>query len=343
MDNLIGNLVGKEIELEQRPLGRTGRTIPAIALGCVTFGREINEEDSYRVMDYAIEKGLNFFDTAEGYGGGQSKAIRLETMGVDDQREVTTEMSSSENIVGRWMQKRGIRDEIILMTKFNTGGSAENVHRALADSLDRLKTDHVDIYKLHRPYPDVPDDETIGALVEEMDADRVDVIGCSQHSTEQLRHALDTSASRGWPRYEIVQPGYSLGDREAEKELLPLCVEEEISVTPFSPLGAGFFTGKYTPDRADIPQGTRYDIMPAHADIYFSDRNFNIVEKLRTKAAEMGLPMERLAMAWTMSHPAITAVLTGARKPSHIDNAINAFNMGLDPGLRAEISSWGDD
>ena len=93
--------------MEQRPLGRTGRTIPAIALGCVTFGREIGEDDSYRVMDYAMEKGLTFFDTAEAYGGGNSQRTRLETMGVDDQREVTTEMSSSENIVGRWMEKRG--------------------------------------------------------------------------------------------------------------------------------------------------------------------------------------------------------------------------------------------
>ena len=139
--------------MEHRPLGRTGRTIPAVALGCVTFGREISEDDSYRVMDYAMEKGLTFFDTAEAYGGGQSKRTRLETMGVDDQREVTTEMSSSENIVGRWMEKRGVRDDVILMTKFSTGGSAENVHRVLAESLERLRTDHVDIYKLHRPYP----------------------------------------------------------------------------------------------------------------------------------------------------------------------------------------------
>ncbi len=328
--------------LEQRPLGRTGRTIPAIALGCVTFGREISEDDSYRVMDYALDKGLNLFDTAEAYGGGNSQRTRLETMGVSDQREVTTEMSSSENIVGRWMQKRGTRNDIILMTKFSTGGSAENVHRALDDSLDRLRTDRVDIYKLHRPYPDVPDDETLGALAEEIDAGRVEVIGCSQHSAAQLRHALDTSAFRGWPRYEMTQPGYNLGLRADEKDLLPMCIEEEIAVTPFSPMGAGFFTGKYTPNHADIPKGTRFDIMPAHADLYFNDRNFRTVERLRNKAAEMGIPMTRLAMAWSMTHPAITAALVGARKPAHIDNAIAAFEMGLDPELRAEMSSWGD-
>ncbi len=96
-------------------------------------------------------------------------------------------------------------------------------------------------------------------------------------------------------------------------------------------------------DRRDIPKGTRFDIIPAHADIYFNDRNFRTVERLRAKAAEMGVPMVRLAMAWSMTHPAITAVLVGAREPGHIDNALAAFSMGLDPELRAEMSSWGDE
>ena len=327
--------------IEQRPLGRTGRTIPALALGCVTFGREIDEEDSYRVMDYAMEKGLHFFDTAEGYGGGNSRAIRLAD-GIDDKREKTGEMHSSEMVVGRWLRKTGVRDEITLMTKFNTGGTAENVHRALRDSLERLGTDHVDIYKLHRPFTDAPMDETLGALAEEVSAGRAQVIGCSQHSGDQLRQALEISKTRGWPRFEIAQPGYNLGMRNDEKDLLPLCVEEGLAVTPFSPLGAGFFTGKYTPNRADVPKGTRFHIMPPHIGIYFNDRNFRILDKLRSKSAELGIPMTRLAMAWTMSHPAITTILVGAREPAHIDNALEAYKMGMDPDLRAEMSSWGD-
>jgi len=328
--------------LEQRSLGRTGRSIPSIALGCVTFGREIDEDTSYHIMDYAMEQGITLFDTAEAYGGGQSQITRSTSLGINDQREVTTEMSSSENIVGRWMEKRNIRKKVTLITKFNTGGSADNVHRSLQLSLDRLRTDHVEIYKLHKPFPDVPDDETLSALSEEVSAGRVETIGCSQHSADQLRHALETSKKMNLPRYEIVQPGYNLGDRECEKELLTLCTEENISVTPFSPMGAGFFTGKYTPSRNDIPKGTRFDIMPAHADIYFNDRNFIIVNKLKAKADEMGIPIQRLAMAWTMSHPAITSVLVGARETAHIDNAIEAFNMDLHSELRDEISSWGN-
>ena len=126
--------------MEQRPLGRTGQSIPAIALGCVTFGREIDEDTSYRIMDYAMEQGITLFDTAEAYGGGQSQITRSTSLGINDQREVTTEMSSSENIVGRWMEKRNIRKKVTLITKFNTGGSADNVHRALQLSLDRLRT-----------------------------------------------------------------------------------------------------------------------------------------------------------------------------------------------------------
>jgi aryl-alcohol dehydrogenase-like predicted oxidoreductase len=329
-------------KLEQKPLGRTGKMIPVIALGCVTFGREIDEDDSYRVMDYAVEKGLTMFDTAEAYGGGQSRLTRKQTLDIDDRREKTGEMHSSERIVGRWMRKRGSRDDITLITKFYTGGGAENVHRALEASLDRLGTDHVEIYKLHRPFPDVPVDETLGALAEEVEAGRAGVIGCSQHSAAQLREALDVSAARGYPRYEIVQPGYNLATHDDDQDLLPLCIKEELSVTPFSPMAAGFLTGKYTPDRADIPEGTRFHIMPAHADIYFNDRNFRIVDRLREKAVELGIPMARLAMAWTMTHPAITAVLVGAREPAHIDNALAAYEMGLDPALRAEMSTWGD-
>ena len=121
-------------------------------------------------------------------------------------------------------------------------------------------------------------------------------------------------------------------------DLLPLCREEEIAVTPYSPLGAGFLSGKYTPDRSQFPKGSRFDILPDHADIYFSDENFRTVDRLRAKSAELGIPMVRLAMAWVLSHPDVTSVLIGARTPEHIDNAMAAYEMGLHPELRAELA-----
>ena len=327
--------------VEQRPLGRTGRTISAIGLGTVTFGREIDEETSYRLMDYAVEKGVTFFDTAEGYGGGQSQAQRRQALGVEDQREVTTEMSSSEKIIGRWLRKRGGRDKVTLCTKVSTGNSADNIHRAVAGSCERLGIDHVDIYKLHSPDPRTRIAETLDALTVEVNAGHIDVIGCANYSASQLQEALDASAAHGYARFEIAQPPYNMVLRDDEQDLFPLCTRAGVALTPHSPLGNGFLTGKFTPDRTTIPKGTRMDIAPGHIELYFDERGFRIHNRLRDKAAELGLPMVRLAMAWAMSHPDVTAVLIGARETRHIDNALEAYEMGLDPDLRAEMSAYG--
>ena len=327
--------------MDQRPLvGRTGRSISAMGLGTATLGREIDEETSWRILDYAVEKGITFVDTAEAYGGGNSQAGRIVSYGIDDQREVTQEMHSSENIIGRWMKARGCRNEITLCTKINSGSTTENIPRALAASLERLQTDSTDVYKLHSPDPDTPIDETLSALNEEVLAGRIGAIGCSNFSGAQLREALELSRSRGYARFEITQPPYNLAQMEAEEDLFPLCEEEQIAVSPYSPLGAGFLAGKYTSADAELPQGTRFHIVPAHSDIYFKDENFRMLERLRQKADEMGLPMVRLAMAFVMSSPYVTCTLVGARKYDHIDNALASYEMELDPDLRAEMASW---
>jgi len=326
--------------VNQKPLGRSGNTISAIGLGCVTFGREIDEESSRKVMDYALDKGITFFDTAEGYGGGQSRQGRKDGMGVEDEREVTNEVSSSERIVGDWMRDRGCRDAINLCTKVGTGASAENIAKKLAASLERLQTDHVDIYKIHSPDTSVPIAETLDALTREVKSGRVKVIGGSNYSAEQLKEALDTSESKGYERFNIMQPPYNLAAPEVETDLLPLCSEQQVAVTPYSPLAAGFLAGKYTSDRSQMPHGTRFHIVPGHADIYFSDRNFRVVEKLTAKSAELGVSMVKLAMAWAMTNPDVTSVIAGARTTNHIDNAIEAYEEGLDTDLRAEMSAW---
>ena len=326
--------------LDQRPLGRTGRSISAIGLGCVTFGREIDEESSLHILDYALEKGITFLDTAEAYGGGQSRAYRKNTLGVDDTREVTGELSSSERIMGRWMRERGTRKAVTICSKVSTGGKPENIARALGASLERLGVDYVDVYKMHSPDPKTPIDETLDALNREVKAGRVRAIGGSNYSAAQLQESLDCSAKRGYARFEIIQPPYSLALPEAQDDQFPICHREQIAVTPYSPLGAGFLSGKYTPDKTRLGTGTRFDIVPAHADIYFSERNFRIVEQLRAKAAALGVPMVQLGLAWAMSHPDVTAALVGARTEAHINNALAAFEMRLDPKLRAEMSAW---
>ena len=324
--------------MDQRPLGRTGLTISAIGLGCVNFGREIDEVASYQVMDYAVEQGLTFFDTAESYGGGQSRLGRRQSLGVDDRREVSGEMSSSERIIGDWMRMRGCRDQITLCTKTRPPCDAENIPRALTASLQRLGTDYVNIYKVHTPDPDTPISETLAALTAEAETGRVRVIGCSNYTAAQLREALDVSAAKGYRRYEITQPVYNLLMPQAEEELFSLCQKEQIAVTPYSPLASGFLTGKYASDRSQIRAGSRFHINPTMADRYFSSGSFRVVERLRQKSSALGVPMAQLSLAWAMTHPAVTTVLIGPRTTRHIDDAVAAYEMLMDEALRSELS-----
>jgi aryl-alcohol dehydrogenase-like predicted oxidoreductase len=340
--------------LDAKPLGRSGKQISAIGLGCVTFGREIDENQSYGILDYALEKGITFLDTAEAYGGGQAREGRKLSYGIKDVRETTGEMSSSERIIGRWMRARNNRDEVTICTKVTIGGgSPENIKRALRGSLERLQTDHIDVHKMHSWADDVPIGETLGGLSVGVTAGQVGIIGCSNYSAKQIQASIDASEAGGLPRMEITQPPYNVARpptwhghtsrEELEDEILPLCGRERIAVTPYSPLGAGFLTGKYVNDKSRLPDRTRFHVSPGHADVYFTERNFLIVENLRAKSKELGIPMAKLAMAFAMTHPNVTAVLIGARETRHIDNAIEAYTMGLDPTLRQEMSDWGLD
>ena len=326
--------------MENLPVGTSGVTISPIGLGGGNWGREVDEETSWRVMDYAVERGVTFFDTGDLYGGGQSFETRKRVYGTDDQRETTLEMFSSEKIIGRWMAARGCRDEITLCTKVGSGGSAENIAATLKQSLDHFQTDRVDIYKLHRHYDDVPVDETLGALAEQVSAGRTRAIGASNHTATQVEEALAASDRHGLARFEVLQLPYSLAAPDIEDDLLPLAGREGAAVTAYSPLAAGFLTGKYDRDPAKWPQGSRYHIMPGHADQYFSDRNFRILDLLKEKEAELGIPSIQLAMAWAFTHPDVTAVLIGARNAEHIDNAIAAVERGMDSELRQEMASW---
>lgn len=326
--------------MEQRKVGRTDLTISTIGLGCVTLGREIDEDTSYQVLDYAVEKGISWFDTAEVYGGGDARAYRKNVLGINEEREASGEVGSSEKVLGRWLRARSCRDQVSICTKVSSGNSPENIERALQTSPERLQTDFIDIYKLHGPDEEVPIEESLAMLHQQVQKGVVRAIGCSNFSGAQIREALEASAAGGFARFEITQPPYNLALPDAQEDVFPLCRQKEIAATPYSPLGAGFLAGKYTPDRTRFPRGSRFDVIPGHADEYFSERNFRVVEKLRHQAETVGQPMVRLAMAWVMAHPNVTSVLVGARKVEHIDNALEAMDMGLDPALREEMSLW---
>jgi len=326
--------------VEKRRLGKTSIEISRIGLGCATFGREIDEATAFRIMDYAIEKGINFFDTAEIYGGGQSREYRRKYLGVDDVREVSNEYHSSERIIGRWLKARGSRKEIVLESKVQTNFTRAHVAEALDASLERLQTDVIDSYLFHSFDHSNPLEEGLEAMTLAVKSGKICVAGCSNFTVEQLTSALDLSARHGWIRMEITQPHYNLVTREAERDLLPLCRKQQVTTVGYSPLGAGFLSGKYTPDRNAFPKGTRFDVVPAFADLYFTDEKFQVVNQLKRFSEEVGVPMVRLAMGWVLRNTDLTLPLIGARTTAHIDNALLAREMDFPGEWMAEMSSW---
>ena len=326
--------------MQTRELGKSGLRCGRIGLGCATFGREIGEEQAFQIMDYAVEQGITLFDTAEAYGGGQARAYRKNQFGVADEREVSGEMHSSEKIIGRWLRSRGARDRVVLLTKVTTDFRPEHVRAALAASLERLQTDVIDLYLYHQFDAKTPLAEAADAAAEGVSLGLVRAAGCSNYPAEQLAAALQESRARGLARFEVIQSNYNLAVRDIESAVLPLTRREAVGVVSYSPLGAGFLTGKYTSDRGAFPKGTRFDVIPGHADVYFGERNFRVVENLRALADRTGIPAVRLAMAWVFQNEGIDVVLVGARTISHLDNAMVALETALDLGWVTEMNSW---
>ncbi|MCX6623988.1 MAG: aldo/keto reductase [Acidobacteria bacterium] len=323
-----------------RPLGRSGIHVSRLGLGCTTFGREIDEAACFAIMDRAFELGMRLFDTAEAYGGGQSREYRRQSLGVDDQREVSAEMHSSEKIIGRWLRSRGVRDHIVLVTKKSCDFERAAVWESLSRSLERLQTDRVDVYLYHSFDASTPPEEAAAAMDEVLQSGLARAGGCSNYDAPQLRQALDVSRANGLRRFEVIQNNYNLAVPGIAGDLLPLCRREELGVLAYSPLGAGFLTGKYTPDRTNLPAGSRFHVIPGHVDVYFSDRNFRVVDRLHEFAARVNVPAQRLAMAWVLQHPDVTNMLVGSRTTEQLENAMAALAFHLPSDWLDEMNAW---
>ena len=300
--------------MEYRALGRSDLRVSAIGLGCVTFGREIDEPTAYSVLDRALERGITLFDTAEAYSAGRS-----------------------EEILGRWIASRGVRAQIVLATKVTLPLDRARVIASAEASLRRLQVDTIDLFQLHSWDPKTPLEETLGALDTIVQQGKARYIGCSNFAAWQVCKALWRQEIRGWARLESVQPVYNLAMRDLERELLPLCADQELGVITYSPLGAGFLTGKYR-QGGPVPSGTRFEIVPGHQDIYFNEASFQAMERLRISAVGIGLPMAQVALAWVLGRPGVTSVLIGARSPAQVDQAFAAQKLGLADDVRAALS-----
>jgi aryl-alcohol dehydrogenase-like predicted oxidoreductase len=296
--------------MEYRQLGDTDLQVSSIGMGCVTFGREINRDMSFQVLDRAMERGMTLFDTAEAYAQG-----------------------ASETVLGEWIVDRGIRDRIVVATKVSGALTKDRIISSAEESLRRLQIDVIDLFQLHIWEDETPLDDTMHGLHTLVESGKVRYVGCSNWAAWQLAKSLLLCQALGLQRMRSVQPPYNLVEREIELDLLPLCRDQQIGVISYSPLAAGFLTGKYKRGQ-QVPKGTRFDVIPEHQPLYFTDHGYAALHRLERAAKQSGRPMVQLALAWTLNQPNITSVLIGARNTDQVDQAFEAAQSNLDIPLR---------
>lgn len=292
--------------MQYRICGQSALSVSALGLGCVTFGREIDRETSLSIMDHAFENGITLFDTAEAYAQG-----------------------TSETLVGEWIRSRQVRDRVVLATKVTGTLTRQRVLASAEASLQRLQTDCIDLFQTHIWDSKTPLQETLEALTDLVRQGKVRHIGCSNYSASQLQHAVQLADQMQLARMATVQPPYNLVQRDIENDLLPLCAEHDLGVITYSPLAAGFLTGKYRPGQA-VPTGTRFDVIPGHQPIYFTEHGYQVLERMDLVARQTGVSHVQQALSWVLSRPGITSVLIGARTPDHVDQALRVFQTVTD-------------
>jgi aryl-alcohol dehydrogenase-like predicted oxidoreductase len=294
-------------------------TASAVGLGCNNFGMRIDADRSREVVHAALDAGIDFFDTADVYGG-----------------------TRSEEFLGRALAGR--RDEAVVATKFGSslgegrgGAGAAWVAQACEDSLRRLDTDRIDLYQLHLPDPDVPIEETLGALDELVRAGKVREIGNSNFTAAQIDEAAEVSAAKGWARFVTAQNHYSLLDRRSQAEVVPACERHGLVVLPYFPLASGLLTGKYRRGEA-APEGSRLSLMPAaRVDRVLNERNFDLVERLTAWARTRGHSILDLAFAWLAAQPAMGPIIAGATSPDQVRANVAAAGSVLSDDELDEI------
>jgi 1-deoxyxylulose-5-phosphate synthase len=313
-------------------LGRTGLQVSRICLGTMTFGLQCDEPTAVAILDRAAAGGVTFLDAADVYPVGGS----LDTVG------------RTEEILGRWLAGR--RHHFVLATKcagvmgarpWERGLSRKHILDAIDASLRRLRTDYVDLYQLHSPDRETPIDETLRALDDVVRAGKARYVGCSNYLAYQVARAIGRSEAQGLVRFDSVQPRYNLLFRQIERELLPLCREEGLGVIPYNPLAGGFLTGKHRRDGGPTP-GTRFTLGSAagrYQDRYWHEREFDTVEALRPLAAEAGISLTRMAVAWVLAHPAVTAPIIGASRPEQLDDVLPAVEKDLGADIKARLDT----
>ena len=304
--------------MEKRKIGNSGLEVAPLAFGGNVFGWTVDESTSFKLLDAFVDAGFNLIDTAdlysrwvEGHSGGES-----------------------ETIIGKWLKRSGNRTKVVIASKVGKemgpnrkGLSKTYILQAVEDSLKRLQTDYIDLYQSHDDDPDTPFEETLDAYDQLIRQGKVRAIGASNFSAQRLEEALAVSEQSGCPRYECLQPLYNLYDRvDYEKELEPLCREKGLGVISFFSLGSGFLTGKYRSED-DLSKRARGDIVKK----YLNERGFRILDALDRVAQQYQMTPAKVALAWLISNPSITAPIASATNLEQLNELIQATTIELDP------------
>jgi aryl-alcohol dehydrogenase (NADP+) len=300
-------------------LGSTGLKVSRICLGTMTYGTSawrpwvLDEADSRPFYKRAIERGINFFDTADMYSRGVS-----------------------EEVTGRALKEYATRDQVVIATKVffpvgdgpnDRGLSRRHVMDAIDASLKRLGVDYVDLYQIHRFDPDTPIEETLAALHDIVKAGKARYIGASSMPAWQFAKMLYVADAHGWTRFVTMQNHYNLIYREEEREMLPLCRDEGIGVIPWSPLARGFLAGNRQKD--DAAATTRAKSDDYAQKLYYTEADFTVAARVSEVAARRGVKPTQVALAWLLSRPGLTAPIVGASKLAQLDELVDAVSFTL--------------
>lgn len=306
--------------MEYRNLGRTGVKVSQLCFGTMSFGTTADEAESATMFNRCRDLGINFFDCANVYGKGRSEEILGDLMnGQRDDLVITTKVASP---MGDDLNRRG--------------ASRRHMQIEVEASLKRLRTDRIDVYFIHQFDRDTPIEETVRALDDLVEAGKILYPAVSNWAAWQVAKALGVSAYEGLARIEVLQPMYNLVKRQAEVEILPLAQAEDIGVIPYSPLGGGLLTGKYStthkPESGRLIENRNYTARYGEAVYY------EIAERFTNYARGQGYEPATLAVAWVMSHPGVTAPIIGARNLEQLEASLAALDVNMTPEWRAEIS-----
>jgi len=307
--------------MDYKILGRTGVKVSRLCFGTMSFGNEADEATSAALFKRCRDLGINFFDCANSYTNGRAEEILGKLMAAErDELVITSKVCSP---MGKGVNDRGL--------------SRRHIFLQVEASLRRLQTDRLDVLFVHHFDQDTPMDETLRALDDLVQQGKVLYPGVSNWSAWQIAKAHGISARNSLARFECIQPMYNLTKRQAEVEILPFALSEQVGVIPYSPMGGGLLSGKYS--TASKPSGSRLTENAMYAKRYGEELYYEVAERFTTYAKARNIHPATLAIAWVMHHPAITAPIIGARSVAQLEASLDAISVPMTPEWRAEISA----